>query len=158
MCWVVVYPIFYNHPFKFQFQDICRWEFVTSNTERNVMILCFDLVVSVVSNRVNPYYPRHLDSNTAGCRYNAVQYTITCSAVVTAAENKQYFEYEYFLKHNSLRPHGAPVSYIIIGWDNGFSPAATGHYPNQCVCITNRVIWYLGSAVKLIDEDCACFS
>ena len=28
-----------------------------------------------------------------------------------------------FLNHNSLRPNGASVSYIIIGWDNGFSLA-----------------------------------
>ena len=52
------------------------------------MLLCFDLVVSVVSNRVDLYYPRHLDSNTAGYRYNPVQYTITYSAAMTAAENK----------------------------------------------------------------------
>ena len=28
-----------------------------------------------------------------------------------------------FLNHNSLRPNDASVSYIIIGWDNGFSLA-----------------------------------
>ena len=39
----------------------------------------FDLIVS---NRVNLYYTRHLDSNTVGYRYNAVQYTMLLHAVL----------------------------------------------------------------------------
>ena len=31
--------------------------------------------------------------------------------------------YMNILKHNSLGPNDAPMSYIIIGRDNGFSPA-----------------------------------
>ena len=39
----------------------------------------FDLIVS---NRMNLYYKRHLDSNTTRCRYNAVQYTMLSHTVL----------------------------------------------------------------------------
>ena len=40
-----------------------------------------------------------------------------------------------FVKHNSLRPNDASVSYIIIGWDNGFSLAR-----RQAIILTNCTV------------------
>ena len=110
----------------------------------------------MVSNRLNLYYKRHLDSHIIGYRYNAVQYIMLMHTVLQRQQqntnqtlNSQKTLYPVqamgcllcggiwgkyiimipshciwiFLKHNSLRPKDASVSYIIIGWYNGFSLA-----------------------------------
>ena len=110
----------------------------------------------IVSNRVNPYYKRHLDSNTVGTvitRSNVSCYHIHTvlqwqQQNINQALNSQNTMYHVqamgcllwgsgenyiviipsnciwiFLNHSSLRSNDASVSYIIIGWDNGFSTA-----------------------------------